>query len=71
MKTFKVILFSAIFFVAMSFQLNAQSTCDTVPDPGQTVGKCMIVRDKGGDLASCNPINDGEICFYGEPVIGG
>jgi hypothetical protein len=55
----------------MSFQLNAQSTCDTVPDPGQTVGKCMIVRDKGGDLASCNPINDGEICFYGEPVIGG
>lgn len=71
MKTFKVILFSAIFFIAMSFQLNAQSTCDTIPDPGQTVGRCLIVQGPGGDLASCNPINVGDICFYGNPIIGG
>ncbi|WP_139162674.1 hypothetical protein [Algoriphagus faecimaris] len=66
-KNFKIILSMAAFLVAMSFQLNAQTACDTTPDVGQTVGRCFTMSGPGGDVAACNELNDGPICYFTEP----
>ncbi|MFN4000042.1 hypothetical protein [Algoriphagus sp.] len=51
---------------------SAQSTCDTTPDVGQTVGRCFVVTTSQGDLATCNTSNpEGEICYFGEPKVEG
>lgn len=50
---------------SFSLFLNAQSNCDTTPDPGQTVGRCLTVTGPGGDVAGCNTVNSGPICYFG------
>jgi|GEM_PF-2448183 len=50
----------------------AQSTCDTTPDPGQTVGRCLLVTTSQGDLATCNVTNpEGETWYFGKLEVGG
>lgn len=68
MKSFKIILaFTGLFFLTLSTSLNAQTSCDTTPDVGQTVGRCFTMSGPGGDVASCNEYNDGEICYFTKP----
>lgn len=54
--------------ISTGFSL-AQSTCDTTPDVGQTVGRCFTVTTPHGDLATCNTSNpEGVICYFGKGV---
>lgn len=50
--------------------LSAQ-TCDTEPDPGQTVGKCISGSSEEGQYAACGIYYEGPICYFGQPVVGG
>lgn len=44
-------------------------TCNTTPQPGQTVGKCISGSSEEGQYAACGIYFEGPICFFGEPVI--
>lgn len=66
MKKIKFSILAFGLFLSSSLILNAQSSCDTTPDPGQTVGRCFTVSGQYGDMASCNVQNSGTICFFGQ-----
>lgn len=65
----KQILFvTGLLALASVGTLNAQASCDTIPDPGQTVGKCLSGTTSQGDYAFCSTTNEGPICYFGEPT---
>ena len=56
----------AVMLLSFGSSLNAQSSCDSTPDVGQTVGKCQTLSGPWGDLASCSTSNtEGTICYFG------
>lgn len=65
MKKIKFSILAFGLFLSSSLILNAQSDCDSTPDVGQTVGRCFTMTGPGGDVAACNAVNSGPICYYG------
>ncbi|WP_373399580.1 hypothetical protein V8V91_07735 [Algoriphagus halophilus] len=42
--------------------------CDTQPDPGQIVGKCISGSNEEGQYAACGINYEGPICYFGKPA---
>lgn len=67
MKKTPLIILISLFILSFTNNSIGQSTCDTTPDPGQTVGRCVSGTTSGGDYAFCRVTSEGPICYFGEP----
>jgi hypothetical protein len=66
-KKATLLILTSLFSFAFFGNSNGQSTCDTTPDPGQTVGRCVSGTTSAGDYAFCRVTAEGPICYFGEP----
>ncbi|MCE7054053.1 hypothetical protein LZF95_05150 [Algoriphagus sp. AGSA1] len=64
MKKIKFSILTLRLIISSGLALNAQTSCDTTPDVGQTVGGCFTFSGPGGNVAGCNAYNAGPICYY-------
>ena len=64
----KRLLTIALVSVFFNSEINAFfCACDTDPNPGQTVGRCLVESGPTGCFAICGTgISTGHICFFGE-----
>jgi len=68
MKKINLFVFSIASISLAFIATSSAQTCDTTPDPGQTVGKCISGSNEEGQYAACGVNYEGPICYFGRPV---
>jgi hypothetical protein len=68
MEKLRFIILLCLFSFFLTGSSFGQSSCDSIPDVGQTVGRCVSGTTSNGDYAFCRATSEGPICYYGESI---